>query len=148
MYGREVYARLAAPVAQNVRRARIIVTDQGAPARATRILFVTSNRLGDAVLSTGLLDHLLRTRPEARFTIVCGTVAAPLFAHMPRRERTIVRIPTSPSSPFRLLWLVQHLHEPRWAGSDRAQLGARGSEGWLLGEKVEQLAKRTRGGAI
>jgi len=25
-----------------------------------RILFVTSNRIGDAVLSTGLLDHLLR----------------------------------------------------------------------------------------
>jgi ADP-heptose:LPS heptosyltransferase len=55
-----------------------------------RILFVTSNRLGDAVLSTGLLDHLLRTYPEARFTIVCGSVAAGVFARMPRRERTIV----------------------------------------------------------
>jgi ADP-heptose:LPS heptosyltransferase len=28
-----------------------------------RILFVTATRLGDAVLSTGLLDHLLRTHP-------------------------------------------------------------------------------------
>lgn len=55
-----------------------------------RILFVTSNRIGDAVLSTGLLDHLLRTYPDARFTIACGPVAEGLFARMPRRDRTIV----------------------------------------------------------
>ncbi len=55
-----------------------------------RILFVTSNRLGDAVLSTGLLDHLIRHHPEARITVVCGAVAEGLFACMPNRERTIV----------------------------------------------------------
>ncbi len=55
-----------------------------------RILFVTSNRVGDAVLATGLLDHLLRTYPQARFTVACGPAAAGLFARMPRRERTIV----------------------------------------------------------
>ena len=54
-----------------------------------RILFVTSNRLGDAVLSTGLLDHLIRTYPAARFTVVCGPVAAGVFARMPRLERII-----------------------------------------------------------
>ena len=55
-----------------------------------KILFVTSNRLGDAVLSTGLLDHLIRTYPRARYTIVCGPVAEDLFARMPNRDRTIV----------------------------------------------------------
>jgi heptosyltransferase III len=55
-----------------------------------RILFVTSNRLGDAVLSTGLLDHLMRIRPDARITVVCGPVAEGVFARMPNRERTIV----------------------------------------------------------
>ena len=55
-----------------------------------RILFVTSNRLGDAVLSTGLLDHLLRAHPTARFTVVCGPVAEGVFARMPNRDRTIV----------------------------------------------------------
>jgi heptosyltransferase III len=55
-----------------------------------RILFVTSNRLGDAVLSTGLLDHLLRTHPGARITVVCGQVPAGLFPHMPGLERVIV----------------------------------------------------------
>jgi ADP-heptose:LPS heptosyltransferase len=54
-----------------------------------RILFITATRLGDAVLSTGLLDHLLRTHPDARFTIACGPVAAGVFARMPRLERLI-----------------------------------------------------------
>ncbi len=54
-----------------------------------RILFITSTRIGDAVLSTGLLDHLLRENPGARFTIVCGTVAERIFAHLPGLERII-----------------------------------------------------------
>ncbi|MFT8712560.1 glycosyltransferase family 9 protein [Komagataeibacter rhaeticus] len=53
------------------------------------ILFITSTRLGDAILSTGLLDTLLHRYPRADFTIACGPVAAGLFAHMPRRVRTI-----------------------------------------------------------
>ncbi len=55
-----------------------------------RILFVTSNRLGDAVLSTGLLDHLIRRYSNARITVVCGPVAEGLFARMPNRCRTVV----------------------------------------------------------
>ncbi len=54
-----------------------------------RILFITSTRIGDAVLSTGLLDHLLRENPGARFTIVCGTVAEGVFARLPGLERII-----------------------------------------------------------
>lgn len=55
-----------------------------------RILFVTATRIGDAVISTGLLDHLLRTYPSARFTIACGPAAEGVFARMPRRDATIV----------------------------------------------------------
>lgn len=55
-----------------------------------RILFISATRLGDAVLSTGLLDHLLRQHPRARFTVACGPVAAEVFARMPRRDRTLV----------------------------------------------------------
>ncbi|WP_431304955.1 glycosyltransferase family 9 protein [Sediminicoccus sp. BL-A-41-H5] len=54
-----------------------------------RILFITSTRIGDAVLSTGLLDHLLRENPGARVTIACGTVAEGVFARMPGLERII-----------------------------------------------------------
>ena len=55
-----------------------------------RVLFITATRLGDAVLSTGLLDQLRRTHPQARFTIACGPVAAGLFERMPGRERTLI----------------------------------------------------------
>jgi ADP-heptose:LPS heptosyltransferase len=72
-----------------------------------RILFVTSNRLGDAVLSTGLLDHLIHTHPGARITVACGPVAEGVFARMPNRERTIVL----DKLPYRLHWL------PLWAGA-------------------------------
>ena len=54
-----------------------------------RSLFISSTRIGDAVLSTGLLDHLMRAHPEARFTIVCGRVAEGVFRRMPRLERLI-----------------------------------------------------------
>jgi heptosyltransferase-3 len=65
-----------------------------------RILFITSNRLGDAVLSTGLLDHLIRNQPYARITVACGPVAEGVFARMPNRERTIVL----DKRPYRMHW--------------------------------------------
>ncbi len=37
-----------------------------------RIILVTPTLIDDAVLSTGLLDHLVRAYPEAQFTIACG----------------------------------------------------------------------------
>ena len=55
-----------------------------------RILFITATRIGDAVLSTGLIDHLLREHPQARFTVACGPVAEGVFARMPNRDRTLV----------------------------------------------------------
>lgn len=55
-----------------------------------RILFVTSTRIGDAVLSTGVLSYLLQQYPDARFTIACGAPAAPLFASVPNLDSLIV----------------------------------------------------------
>jgi lipopolysaccharide heptosyltransferase III len=54
------------------------------------ILFVSATRIGDAVLSTGLLSYLVERHPDARFTIAAGPVAAPLFEAVPRLERVIV----------------------------------------------------------
>jgi lipopolysaccharide export system permease protein len=50
------------------------------------ILFITANRIGDAVLSTGVLAHLVEKYPDARFTIACGPVAADLFRAVPRLD--------------------------------------------------------------
>jgi ADP-heptose:LPS heptosyltransferase len=55
-----------------------------------RILFIASSRIGDAILCTGLLDHLIRLYPASRITVVTGPVAEDVFARMPNRERTIV----------------------------------------------------------
>ncbi|GAN90064.1 lipopolysaccharide heptosyl transferase/glycosyl transferase [Gluconobacter frateurii M-2] len=54
-----------------------------------KILFITSNRLGDAVISTGVLSALQARYPSALFTVVCGPVAAGLFEPDPRCERVI-----------------------------------------------------------
>src|SRR5689334_13062904 len=78
-------------------------------AATMRILFVTSNRVGDAVLSTGLLDHLIRAHPDARITVVCGRVAEGVFARMPNRDRTIIL----DKRPYGLHWL------PLWATTVR-----------------------------
>lgn len=66
-----------------------------------RILFITATRLGDAVISTGILNHLLMTYPSARFTVACGPVAAGVFARMPRLERLIVVT----KQPYDMHWL-------------------------------------------
>ena len=66
-----------------------------------RILFVTATRIGDAVLSTALLDHLLRAHPGARVTVACGPAAAGVFARMPGLERLIVLA----KRPWSLHWL-------------------------------------------
>ncbi|MGH7066451.1 MAG: glycosyltransferase family 9 protein [Acetobacteraceae bacterium] len=55
-----------------------------------RILFVAPSRIGDAVLASGLIDHLLRRHPGARFTLVAGPISAEVFARMPNLERLIV----------------------------------------------------------
>lgn len=55
-----------------------------------RILFITSSRVGDAILTTGLLKHLVDHYQDAKFTIACGPVAKGLFDFVPRLERVII----------------------------------------------------------
>jgi len=55
-----------------------------------RILFITATRIGDAVLSTGVLDQLLARYPDARVTVACGAPAAPLFEAVPRLDAVLV----------------------------------------------------------
>lgn len=70
-----------------------------------RILFITSNRLGDAVLSTGLLGHLTDRWPDARLTIACGPLPAPLFRAVPGLERLIPMAKRSYARHWLQLWL-------------------------------------------
>ncbi len=53
------------------------------------ILFITYTRIGDAVLSTGLLATLIERYPSARITVACGPLVADLFAAAPNVDRVI-----------------------------------------------------------
>lgn len=52
-----------------------------------KVLFITSTRLGDAILSTGLLDYLLREYPQAKVTVACGPLPKSIFEGFPNVER-------------------------------------------------------------
>ena len=79
-----------------------------------RILFITSNRVGDAVLSTGVLAHLIARYAQSRITVVCGPYARDVFARMPNRERTLVLNKRRWNLHWFPLW--------RWAASRRWDL--------------------------
>lgn len=82
------------------------------PCDRVKVLFITHTRIGDAVLSSGVLRHLVESRPEAHFTIVCGPLAAPLFAAVPRLERVIVMTKQPFDSHWFKLW--RDVRRERW----------------------------------
>ncbi len=57
--------------------------------KAKHILFITSSRIGDAVLSTGLLNYMYEQNPRAKFTICCSPLVVSLFEGFPALERVI-----------------------------------------------------------
>jgi ADP-heptose:LPS heptosyltransferase len=65
------------------------LTRPGDGADRPRILFITATRIGDCILSTGLLGALLDRHPGARVTIACGEPAASLFLDLPGLERIV-----------------------------------------------------------
>ncbi len=67
-----------------------------------KILFITSSRIGDAVISCGILEQLRLENPQARFTIACGAVAEGVFARFPALDRLIV----FEKQPYALHWLT------------------------------------------
>lgn len=70
-----------------------------------RILFITSNRIGDAIQSTGILSALIAKHPGARVTVAAGAVSAPLFAALPELERLLVMRKRPYAGHWRQLWL-------------------------------------------
>ncbi|WP_374572952.1 glycosyltransferase family 9 protein [Phenylobacterium sp.] len=76
------------------------------------ILFITATRIGDAVLSSGLVRKLAEEVPGARFTVVAGAPAAPLFREMPNLEELIVFEKTRNGGHWLRLW--RHVRKRRW----------------------------------
>ena len=57
---------------------------------APRVLFVTSNRIGDCVISSGVIREIERQLPGAAITVACGRPPAPLFRSAPGVDRVII----------------------------------------------------------
>jgi lipopolysaccharide export system permease protein len=68
------------------------------------ILFITANRLGDAVLSTGILGALIERYPQARITVACGKLPASLFASVPQVVRVITLVKQARHGHWLDLW--------------------------------------------
>lgn len=78
-----------------------------------RILFIGPSRIGDAVLASGLLNHLTATYPAARFTVACGEAAAPLFETVPGLEELISMRKQANAGHWWKLW--KHVVGKRWS---------------------------------
>ncbi|MDB5434302.1 MAG: ADP-heptose--LPS-heptosyl transferase [Phenylobacterium sp.] len=76
------------------------------------ILFITSNRIGDAVLSSGLVKRLSDEIPNARFTVVAGPVATPLFDELPTLDRIITLPKAKGGGHWFELW--RQVRATRW----------------------------------
>src|SRR3954470_9657665 len=76
------------------------------------ILVITATRIGDAVLSSGLIKRLADEVPNARFTIVAGPDAAPLFAAVPGLDRIITFEKAKTGGHWLRLW--QDVRRTRW----------------------------------
>jgi lipopolysaccharide export system permease protein len=68
----------------------------------TRILFITANRIGDAVLSTAVLEHARGQVMAPDIDVVTGPLAAPLFRATPGLDR-LITISKEPGR-WRKLW--------------------------------------------
>ncbi|MEQ8709370.1 MAG: glycosyltransferase family 9 protein [Rhodospirillales bacterium] len=102
------------------------------------ILFITSTRIGDGVLSTGLVDHLCRTHPDARITVAAGEHAAPLFEAAPNVERVIVMVKQRHAGHWLGLW--REAVFIRW---DMVIDLRRSAISWLLSARRRYILKRT-----
>jgi ADP-heptose:LPS heptosyltransferase len=54
------------------------------------ILYIAEADAEQAVLSSGVLSHLVDSLPQARFTVVGSAASAPLFADTPRLDELLV----------------------------------------------------------
>jgi len=77
-----------------------------------KILFITSTRLGDGVISTGALNHFIKEYPNSEITIACGPLVAGIFEEFPN-IKNIISLKKEPYSKHWLkLWL--EVYKIKW----------------------------------
>ena len=58
------------------------------------ILVVSYSRIGDTILATSLINHLIKKHLDAEFTVVTSTISKDIFTDMPRLKKLIVLVTT------------------------------------------------------
>ena len=71
---------------------------------APKVLFVSSNRIGDCVISSGVIREIGKQLPGAAITVACGRPPAPFFRSAPGVERVIVLDKKKASGHWLDLW--------------------------------------------
>ncbi|MET4684041.1 glycosyltransferase family 9 protein [Brevundimonas faecalis] len=71
---------------------------------APQVLFVTSDRIGDCVMSSGAIREIGRQVPGAEITVACGPTAAALFRAAPGVIKVIPWRKQKAAGHWRALW--------------------------------------------
>ena len=101
------------------------------------MLFISSGSIGDAIISTGILNHLMEEYPEAEFTVAVGPAAVDLFKACPRIVRVIPMIKQTWNRHWLELW--RQTNETYWD----VIVDLRGSIiGWILNAKHRVVFKK------
>ena len=58
-----------------------------------KILVISSNLIGDTVLSTGVVEHFAKAYPKAKFTFLAGPSAGQIYDYFPLRKEIILFTP-------------------------------------------------------
>ena len=70
-----------------------------------KILLIGYNRIGDTILSTGLINFLLNKYKNASFTIVTSSISVSIFENMPQLEELIIADKKKYSLHWLEIWL-------------------------------------------
>ena len=115
-----------------------------------KILFISSTNLGDGILTTGALDHLHKTYPNAEITVACGPLLETIFKPFPG----VVRVISLKKEPYAGHWrkLMAQTFGQKWdiVADMRNSLVSRLLRAEHVGRGVVSLrARRGRlGGAV
>ena len=111
-------------------------------AKGFPILYISSSRIGDAVLASGLLQRLHDEIPNARFTIVASSLTAPLYRDTPNLDQIVLMDKSKGRGHWFKLWT--QVRGRRWG----LVLDRRGSSiSSFLSAKKRAVHRRSSGGS-
>ena len=77
-----------------------------------KILVISSNLIGDTILSTGVIKHFTNNNPDAKFTFVIGPSAKPIFKNF----KSVEKIITVSKKKYNMHWLeiIYNCYGKKW----------------------------------